>query len=387
MQPDLHCRTLAAHTLKHFRALSPLTHCMTNDVVQTFTANTLLALGASPAMVIDPVEARPFAAIANALLINVGTLTASRADAMRAAVESAYDAKTPWTLDPVAVGALEFRRRFCLDLLSLRPAAIRGNASEILALSCMAQVNKQAIAAAFGRAASQYEQHASLQQHIADALQTLLTGRQFASVLDAGCGPGRMSRYWRERGSEVTALDLSLPMLQQARDRQAAHHYLLADIEAIPHDAEVFDLAWSNLAVQWCGDLRDALSELYRVVRPGGVVAFTTLCQGSLPELRQAWQAVDNRAHANSFLPEEAIDHALRGWRAFRHTQAMTLWFEDALSAMRSLKGIGATHLHEGRESDVLTRARLRQIQLAWPQRQGKYPLTYHLFMGVIERD
>lgn len=131
MQPDLHCRTLAAHTLKHFRALSPLTHCMTNDVVQTFTANTLLALGASPAMVIDPAEARPFAAIANALLVNVGTLTASRADAMRAAVESAYDAKTPWTLDPVAVGALEFRRRFCTDLLSLRPAAIRGNASEI----------------------------------------------------------------------------------------------------------------------------------------------------------------------------------------------------------------------------------------------------------------
>ncbi|MBK0368163.1 hydroxyethylthiazole kinase, partial [Salmonella enterica] len=117
---------------------SPLTHCMTNDVVQTFTANTLLALGASPAMVIDPVEARPFAAIANALLVNVGTLTASRADAMRAAVESAYDAKTTWTLDPVAVGALEFRRRFCLDLLSLRPAAIRGNASEILALSGMA---------------------------------------------------------------------------------------------------------------------------------------------------------------------------------------------------------------------------------------------------------
>lgn len=87
---------------------------------------------------IDPVEARPFAAIANALLVNVGTLTASRAEAMRAAVESAYDAKTPWTLDPVAVGALEFRRRFCLDLLSLRPAAIRGNASEILALAGMA---------------------------------------------------------------------------------------------------------------------------------------------------------------------------------------------------------------------------------------------------------
>jgi hydroxyethylthiazole kinase len=58
---------------------------MTNDVVQTFTANVLLAVGASPAMVIDPQEASQFAAIADALLINVGTLTVDRAQAMRAA--------------------------------------------------------------------------------------------------------------------------------------------------------------------------------------------------------------------------------------------------------------------------------------------------------------
>jgi hydroxyethylthiazole kinase len=110
---------------------------MTNEVVQSFTANTLLALGASPAMVIEPEEASQFAAIADALLINVGTLTESRSIAMRAAVEQALRANTPWTLDPVAVGALEFRRHFCLDLLSFQPAAIRGNASEILALAGM----------------------------------------------------------------------------------------------------------------------------------------------------------------------------------------------------------------------------------------------------------
>lgn len=105
MQPDLHSRALAAHTLHQFRILSPLTHCMTNEVVQSFTANTLLALGASPAMVIEPEEASQFAAIASALLVNVGTLTRERATAMRAAVEQAHHAKTPWTLDPVAVGA------------------------------------------------------------------------------------------------------------------------------------------------------------------------------------------------------------------------------------------------------------------------------------------
>lgn len=106
MQPDL----LDLHVLHHFRTRSPLTHCMTNDVVQTFTANVLLALGASPAMVIEAEEAEQFAGMA---------------------------AGKPWTLDPVAVGALAFRTRFCHQILALKPAAIRGNASEILALAGM----------------------------------------------------------------------------------------------------------------------------------------------------------------------------------------------------------------------------------------------------------
>lgn len=133
MQPDL----LDLHVLHHFRTCSPLTHCMTNDVVQTFTANVLLALGASPAMVIEAEEAEQFAAMADALLINVGTLTSPRAQSMRRAIESAVAAGKPWTLDPVAVGALSFRSRFCQQVLSLKPAAIRGNASEILALAGM----------------------------------------------------------------------------------------------------------------------------------------------------------------------------------------------------------------------------------------------------------
>lgn len=251
----------------------------------------------------------------------------------------------------------------------------------------MAQVNKQAIAAAFGRAATHYEQHAELQRQSADALLARLDGRAFSQVLDAGCGPGRMSRYWREQGSEVCALDLSAQMLTEAQRHDVAHRYLLADIEAIPQAAATFDLAWSNLAVQWCSDLRGALRELYRVVRPGGTVAFSTLAQGSMPELRQAWRAVDEREHANRFLPVEQLENALHGWDVEYQSHAVTLWFDDALSAMRSLKGIGATHLHDGREPRVLTRSQLRQLQLAWPCLQGKYPLTYHLFLGVIQRD
>ncbi len=143
----------------------------------------------------------------------------------------------------------------------------------------MATVNKQAVAAAFGRAASGYTQHNELQRRSAELLLRQLAKGDFPLVLDAGCGPGSMSRHWREAGSEVTALDLSAGMLAQAQRNGAAQHYLQGDIEALPLPDACFDLAWSNLAVQWCDDLRAAIGELCRVVRPGGRVAFTTCCR------------------------------------------------------------------------------------------------------------
>lgn len=134
-QPQHISDAQCAPILQQFRRQSPLVHCMTNDVVQTLTANVLLALNASPAMVIDAEEAAQFSAVADALLINVGTLTHDRKQAMQAAVLAANQAGTPWTLDPVAVGALTLRTVFCKQLLAQSPAVVRGNASEILSLA------------------------------------------------------------------------------------------------------------------------------------------------------------------------------------------------------------------------------------------------------------
>lgn len=251
----------------------------------------------------------------------------------------------------------------------------------------MSQVNKQAIAAAFGRAAQSYSRHDALQRQSADGLRTLLAENTFPSVLDAGCGPGSNSLAWRRSGSVVTAMDLSAPMLDEARRNRAADHYLQADIEAIPLTDAQFSLVWSHLAVQWCASLPQALAELWRVAKPGGRVAFTTLLNGSLPELKQAWQAVDTQPHTNRFLSREEVNNALDGWRHRCAIQTITLHFDDALSAMHSLKGIGATHLHAGRPARPLTRGQLQDLAQAWPQRDGKYPLSYQLFHGIIERD
>ncbi|WP_052226759.1 hydroxyethylthiazole kinase [Microbacterium mangrovi] len=121
--------------LQRLRDTTPLTHCITNAVVTNFTANALLAIGAAPAMVDLPGEAGLFAGIAGGLLVNLGTPHREQRDAALEAARAASEAGTPWVLDPVAIGVLPVRTSLAHDLAELRPTAIRGNASEVLALA------------------------------------------------------------------------------------------------------------------------------------------------------------------------------------------------------------------------------------------------------------
>jgi len=123
-----------AELLEAVRARSPLVQCITNTVVQNVTANVLLALGASAAMVDVPTEAGPFARVADALLVNTGTPHAEPRVASVEAATAAVEHGTPWVLDPVAVGSLPVRTALARDLLAIGPTVLRGNASEVLAL-------------------------------------------------------------------------------------------------------------------------------------------------------------------------------------------------------------------------------------------------------------
>ena len=120
------------------RARRPLVQCIPNVVAAEITANVLMAAGAAPAMVIGIEEAPEFAAAkAGALSLNCGALTAERLASMReaAAAAKASDRRPPWVLDPVACGGTTHRTRACRELLALGPAVVRGNASEVLALT------------------------------------------------------------------------------------------------------------------------------------------------------------------------------------------------------------------------------------------------------------
>jgi hydroxyethylthiazole kinase len=117
------------------REKRPLVHNITNFVVMNWTANILLALGASPVMAHAPEEVEDFAAMAQALVINIGTLDATFVASMHLAAKRARKKSVPWILDPVGAGATNYRTETAKSLIARKPGIIRGNAGEIMALA------------------------------------------------------------------------------------------------------------------------------------------------------------------------------------------------------------------------------------------------------------
>ena len=123
---------------ENFRAVrekSPLVHNITNYVAMNFSANALLAAGASPVMAHAADEVAAMAMIAGALVINIGTLDAEWVDSMLKAGKAKHEAGGIVILDPVGVGATAYRTETAWRIIEeCHPDIIRGNASEIMAL-------------------------------------------------------------------------------------------------------------------------------------------------------------------------------------------------------------------------------------------------------------
>jgi hydroxyethylthiazole kinase len=129
--------------LAAIRGRAPLVHNITNYVVMNLTANALLALGASPVMAHAVDEVEDMAGIADALVLNIGTLSRPWIEAMEKAAAAAVRKGIPIVLDPVGAGATRFRTETAASLIALSsPAVIRGNASEIRALAWAEQGTK-----------------------------------------------------------------------------------------------------------------------------------------------------------------------------------------------------------------------------------------------------
>jgi len=231
-----------------------------------------------------------------------------------------------------------------------------------------ASPEKQGVKRSFSRAASQYDEIATLQKEIGSSLLAHLPSECLREkrVLDVGAGTGFCSAKLAAMMDEVIVLDIAPGMLNEAKKRVlGTARYICGDAEALPLRGESIDVIFSNLALQWCVNLDALFSELYRVLKPGGLLLFSSFGPSTLRELKLAWQSVDQHSHVNEFYSIQDLSQKMcrHGFVSpVLETEMKKIRYASALSLMRELKGIGAGNVTLGRFRGMTGKTKLQRV-------------------------
>lgn len=271
-------------------------------------------------------------------------------------------------------------------------------------------IDKARARASFGRAVDTYDAAAILQKQVRDEMLSRLDLVTLTptTILDAGCGTGLASVALQKKypKAQVVSLDFALPMLQKTRRVCASTGFsyqrffkqvknlftgekqalICADIESLPLANASVNLAWSNLAIQWCNDLDAALQEFHRVLQPEGLMMFSTFGPDTLKELRAATVS-ENTTSVSRFIDMHDIGDALvrAGFSApVLDVERFTLTYDDVKSVMHDLKSIGAHNATFGRNRGLAGKGFLQKIEASYEQfrRDGKLPATFEVVYG-----
>jgi len=253
---------------------------------------------------------------------------------------------------------------------------------------------------AFGRAARSYDTAAVLQREVGGRMLERLDyiRLQPRRILDLGCGTGAWLGPLRQRyrGAEMLGIDLALPMLRAAATRETFWRRLLgrpssalvcASADALPLPDSSVDLLWSNLMLQWLPDPRPALAEAWRVLRPGGLVMFSSFGPDTLCELREAFAGGGPPA-VNEFADMHDVGDALVRLRfadPVMDAERLQLTYTDLEAVVRDLRAIGATHLHRGRPRGLGGRQRWAEAHRRYEAHRGadrRLPATFEVVYG-----
>jgi malonyl-CoA O-methyltransferase len=266
--------------------------------------------------------------------------------------------------------------------------------------SPLTTLEKQHIRQSFDAAAQRYDDVAVLQREVGDRiLERLdLIKLQPKTILDVGAGTGVFSDKLDKRyqAARVIALDLAPRMLLQARQRKgwlarrlSSQAFVCADADALPIADHSVDLIFSSLMLQWCGDLDHTFAEFRRVLRPGGLLMFSTFGPDTLKELRSSWQQADEdtHVHVHDFIDMHDVgDALLRAGLAdpVMDVEHFTLTYADPYQLMRELKTLGAHNMASDRHHGLTGKARLQRMAAAYEQfrQQGVLPATYEVVYG-----
>lgn len=253
-------------------------------------------------------------------------------------------------------------------------------------------MNKPAVAASFGAAAGSYDAAAVVQEEIRKRLLDRLDdlALQPNRLLDLGGGTGiaRKALLQRYPTSQYINCDLSQEMLRYARKAHSANDLVCADAESLPFTESSFDLVFSASTFQWVNALEHALFECARVLRPQGLLLFSTFGPDTLKELRSSFAAVDPYQRVNPFLDRQEVNDLLIKNRLFCphvESEVIRINYTSPQQLLRSLKNTGATNQLGARSRGLLTPRRLQAAVSeyeAYKTEDGQYYASYEVIYG-----
>ncbi|AOE49184.1 malonyl-ACP O-methyltransferase BioC [Kangiella sediminilitoris] len=256
----------------------------------------------------------------------------------------------------------------------------------------MNQITPGEVARSFSKAAKTYDAAAFFQRIAGERLYERLDYFKLEpkSIVDLGCGTGVFTRELSQRftQAQVTGVDIAEGMIQWCQQQSSAERYLCADAMTLPFPDNSVDLIFSNLAIQWVNDLSALFQELNRVLRPDGLLLFTTLGPDSLKELKQSFAEVDHYQHVNDFIDMHHVGDAMLNSQLSDpvvDAEAVVISYDKALELMRDLKDIGAHNIDSRRNSGLMGPNKLKAVEKAYRQfamSDGKLPATYELIYG-----
>lgn len=260
-------------------------------------------------------------------------------------------------------------------------------------------LDKHRVRSSFDRAAASYDRVAVLQREVGARLLERLDyiRLQPTTVVDVGAGTGHLSKALAQRytGAQIIALDLAPNMLRSARRHagmlarlRGKQRFVCGDAERLPLANHSADLVFSNVTLQWCNDLDAVFGEFRRVLKPGGLLLFSTFGPDTLKELREAWARADAAQHVSAFIDMHDVGDALQR-AAFADpvmdAERLTLTYADTHQLMRELKSLGAHNAAAGRARGLTGKGRLRTMTDAYEarRRDGVLPATFEVVYGL----